>query len=723
MANLDKFKEAARKFEQKEQWSKAIEQYLKAVEAMEKSPEDDTDPSLYNRVGDLYQKAADTQNAIAFYERAADKYGEGGFHNNAIALCNKIIRLAPGRSQVYLKLGQMFAAKGFTAEAKQNLIEYADRMQKAGQLEEAFKALKAFAQMTPGQDDIWAVLAAQARAAAKTDEQKEQVEKLLGEFEQKDRVATQRKSRMSRHMITGEDLPPEPKGKKDLVFLDLGETPSPRKSAARPAPTIEELPVEAAPPALEIESTALTGGEEPAPMGSALDLEPTSFAEAPPSDAGATLELEPTSLGAEPPAVEARAPATEEPGLLDLEMPEPEVAAEQPSAQEAVEGLPLIGAEEPAAADAMAGLPMLEMEEGAPPAEAAAPSLEFLDLGEVKAEVPTVQDLESKIAAKPDDWDAHRRLGEVLLEEGQRDRGIEELNQALDGFDQAAELESAFAVTEEILRLDTNSIRHQQKRVELAYRLNDRSRLVDAYNELADALLRSNDPGKAVAVYQRVLEHDPANARAKAAIDTLAPPAPPAGVAAAPAAPAAPVPAAAAAGDFVDLGAMLLEDEGPMDTRMRMEDEAPTGDEDQDFQTMLQAFKKGIAANVGEEDFQSHYDLGVAYKEMGLLDEAIGEFQKALRATDGRLKTSEALGMCFYDKGQFAVTETILRRGLEIPGASDADRIGVLYWLGRAQEEQGKAQDALASYNRVFAVDINFQDVRQRVNALHQKGA
>ena len=61
MANLDKFKEAGRKFEQKEQWSKAIEQYLKAVEAMEKSPEDDTDLSLYNRVGDLYQKAADTQ--------------------------------------------------------------------------------------------------------------------------------------------------------------------------------------------------------------------------------------------------------------------------------------------------------------------------------------------------------------------------------------------------------------------------------------------------------------------------------------------------------------------------------------------------------------------------------------------------------------------------------------------------------------------------------------
>ncbi|MGD0485499.1 MAG: tetratricopeptide repeat protein, partial [Gemmatimonadales bacterium] len=207
--------------------------------------------------------------------------------------------------------------------------------------------------------------------------------------------------------------------------------------------------------------------------------------------------------------------------------------------------------------------------------------------------------------------------------------------------------------------------------------------------------------------------------RAQAALDTLAPPA--AQAAAPSAAPAAAKPAAAA-GDYVDLGAMMLEDdEGPKDTRMRVEDEEPTGDEEADFQSMLQAFKKGIAANVGEEDFQSHYDLGVAYKEMGLLDEAIAEFQKALRAADGRLKSSEALGICFFDKGQFAVAETILRRGLEAPAGSDAERIGLLYWLGRALEEQAKVADALAAYNRVFGVDITFQDVSQRVQALHAR--
>jgi tetratricopeptide (TPR) repeat protein len=156
---------------------------------------------------------------------------------------------------------------------------------------------------------------------------------------------------------------------------------------------------------------------------------------------------------------------------------------------------------------------------------------------------------------------------------------------------------------------------------------------------------------------------------------------------------------------------------------MRIQDEEPTGDEQKDFQQMLSAFKRGIEANVGEEDFQSHYDLGVAYKEMGLLDEAIAEFQKALRSSEGRLKSSEALGLCFFEKGQHTVAETILRRGLDLPAHSDAERVGLLYWLGRTLEEQGRGPAALEAYHRVFAVDINFHDVNQRVAALSQAGA
>jgi tetratricopeptide (TPR) repeat protein len=172
-------------------------------------------------------------------------------------------------------------------------------------------------------------------------------------------------------------------------------------------------------------------------------------------------------------------------------------------------------------------------------------------------------------------------------------------------------------------------------------------------------------------------------------------------------------------GDFVNLGAMILEeDEAPRDTRMKVEDEEPTGDEEQDFREMLARFRQGIDENIEETDFQSHYDLGVAFKEMGLLDEAIAEFQKALRAPEGKLRTSEALGVCFHDKGAFGVAESILRRALDLPSSGDQERLGILYWLGRSLEEQGKSTEARDLYGRVFAVDIRFIDVGERVKAL-----
>ena len=729
MANLEKFKDRARKFEAKEQWAKAIEEYVKAIEAMEAFPEiPDAELSLYNRVGDLYMRIHESQHAVAYYERAADKYHEIGLSNNAIALCNKALRIAPGRSQVYLKLGMMFASKGFAAEAKTNLLEYADRMQKAGQLEEAFKALKKFAEMTPGQDEIWSVLAQQARESARTREQKEQVEKLLTEFEAKERASQHRKTRASRHMITGEELPEErPVKKGDLIFLELEPTP-PRRAPAKPMAEVPPPPPE--PTELEIEPTALVMEEEPATAEAApeLEIESTSLA----GDEGAALGLEPTSLVEPEPA----APEPEIRTELEAAPPESEIQLEAAPAAElelpaqaapaAELELPAdIEVEQPAALAAEAGE---AAGEGAAVEEQPAPGaeLEFLEVGEVVA-APSVEELEARLASDSRDWEAHRLLGEVLIEQGERERGLGELDAALEGLEQGGELEASYAIAEELLRLEPNSVRHHQKRVELAYRQGDRQRLAAAYLELADALLRSGEAEKALAVYQRVLEHDPGNARAKSAVETLAPP--PAPPAAAPGRrptppPPPPEPAGVGAGSgFVDLATLLFEGEAPKDTRMRIEDEEPSGDEQQDFQTMLTAFKRGVEANVEEEDFQSHYDLGIAYKEMGLLDEAIAEFQKALRSPESRLKASEALGLCFFEKGQFTVADTIFRRALELPASGDAERIGLLYWLGRTQEELGRGTDGLIFYSRVFAVDITFQDVSQRVQSLSRAGA
>jgi tetratricopeptide (TPR) repeat protein len=137
---------------------------------------------------------------------------------------------------------------------------------------------------------------------------------------------------------------------------------------------------------------------------------------------------------------------------------------------------------------------------------------------------------------------------------------------------------------------------------------------------------------------------------------------------------------------------------------------------------MLRKFKQGVSDNVDEEDHESHYDLGVAYKEMGLVDEAISEFQKALRAPQGRVRTYEALGQCFLEKQQFQVAATILGRALNEPGIGDDQLVGVLYLLGYCSEALRSTADALTFYQRVFAVDIQFRDVADRLARLEKVG-
>jgi tetratricopeptide (TPR) repeat protein len=365
----------------------------------------------------------------------------------------------------------------------------------------------------------------------------------------------------------------------------------------------------------------------------------------------------------------------------------------------------------------------------------------------------TLADLENQVLDDPENPDVHLALAEKLLAAGETDRVAEELELALAGFEDRQDWTRASEMADRLVQLAPDSIGHHQKRVELAYRMGDRAPLLEAYLGLGDALANSGALDKAGAVYGRVIEHDPGNQRASAALGRIgggeeqkAPPAPAkpqpvekAKPAAAPeargSAPAKPQPArspapaptaprperAVASSDegFIDLGSMLRDEKGQRDTRMRVNRREPKDqDEQREFHEILEQFKRGIDENLESDDYQSHYDLGVAFKEMGLLDEAIAEFQKALRASEGRLRTSEALGMAFFEKGQYAVCESVLRRAVDGLDGSDEAKIGLLYWLGRASEALGKKADAMSSYERAVAVDIRFLDLSERIQRL-----
>ena len=157
-ASLARLRKRAAELEQKKQFDKALEVYVQILDEGGKDL-DDEDVPLFNRVGDMLMRKGSVTEALGYYERAVDMYAERGYLNNAIALCSKILRQSPGRAAVYYKLARISAKKGFKSDARKNFLEYADRMQKLGMAEEAFRALKEFASLYPDQDDVRLVLA------------------------------------------------------------------------------------------------------------------------------------------------------------------------------------------------------------------------------------------------------------------------------------------------------------------------------------------------------------------------------------------------------------------------------------------------------------------------------------------------------------------------------------------------------------------------------------
>src|SRR5438874_5270193 len=846
MSKLEKQKEKARGLETKDPRG-AFEAWLAALKAQEDEGDPNPDLSIFNRIGDLYLKVKDPAQAADYYDRAVDKYAELGFHNNAIAMCNKVLRNAPARQTTYLKLAKLYAAKGFMAEAKQNFLEYAERMQKAGKIEQAFAALKELADISAESAHLREMLEEHLRMYG-APERRPAAPAAPPKAEPRDDPTKSSKRKSSSLVFLDVDEPPASKGGHSPRTVPAPKPPP--VAEPEPEPELEPEPVEGLiePPAaepdssLDIESTSLVEGLDPTVPADTLEgfettsaefgdirldpadvpslredvsvddvapmaeLEPTVSEDASAADVDEELEplldveiespapplpkVTPTRPGApmappgaasrpavgppprapgpkapapkfstpraEPPKVKPvvpKRPPAAPPGRKTLvEVPplelEPDFDTGTTDEAHEVDDEPLATDETPAGDDSAATFIQTEADTSITPSGRRSAaidlgldgvvnqgtdrgSLVFANIEATPAQ-PTLEELEGRVADDPDDPEAHQALGEALIEGGERDRGIEELDHATTGFENRGRLPHAQDLVDEILRLDPNSVRHRQKQVEFAFKSGDKTKLIAAYLELADTLLRSDLPDKARAVYQRVAEHDPGNARATAALAMLAPvaPAPPPPKAKAAARGAEPKTAArdakmkvrdeaAEAGEWVDLSAMILDEELPeRDTRMKVADEEPTGDEEQDFQDMLQRFKQGIDENIDEADFQAHYDLGVAFKEMGLLDEAIAELQKALRAPEGKLRSSEALGVCFVEKGAHVVAESILRRALELPASGDQEPLGILYWLARALEEQGKRVEARDLYGRVFAVDIRFKDVGARAKAL-----
>ena len=154
---------------------------------------------------------------------------------------------------------------------------------------------------------------------------------------------------------------------------------------------------------------------------------------------------------------------------------------------------------------------------------------------------------------------------------------------------------------------------------------------------------------------------------------------------------------------------------------------APTSIESGPLKEVFDEFRAELGEMASEdEDLETHYNLGIAFREMGLLDEAIGEFQKVAKATDrGKpfrytMQCSTLLGLAFMEKGQPGIAALWYERALQTPDMESESILALRYDLGVAQESAGDPEAALKSFSQVYAANIDYRDVAERIAALQK---
>jgi pilus assembly protein FimV len=125
-----------------------------------------------------------------------------------------------------------------------------------------------------------------------------------------------------------------------------------------------------------------------------------------------------------------------------------------------------------------------------------------------------------------------------------------------------------------------------------------------------------------------------------------------------------------------------------------------------------------IERGVSAEDFETHYDLGIAYKEMGLIEDAIAEFRIVMKDPAREVQCLLMIGLCHLEKQAFTEAINQFKKGLYVEGITDPEALSLYYELGQAYEKIGDPREALYYYDKVQKRDPKFRDLARRLRAL-----
>ena len=621
---------------------------------------DGADPYNYVLIADLLYKKGDQQGAGDRYLQAAESYEGAGLYKNGIAVCKKMLRLSLAPGTVLRRLGSLHAAAGLGTEASLYYVQYAEHMVRANENE---AAAEAFINAYEAAPESAKPLERAAEVLVLEDNNEEAAKLLVQAAEgytrggQIDAAEQCRKRAMS--------LDPSAAGEAEAGSESEDAQASAEPAAAGGAPepgVVEDAPAE---PASE---PAAEDDEQDAPKESAPE--------------GDTVDLEPASAAAE---IDGVAPS------------EPSANGEEVTTVQSA------------------------WDDSSPSSDA--PGLDFAGAAGSGA-----NDVESILA----DAQEHFKKGE-------RDEAAAALARAASAYEEAGNLDNAATIYRSLGKSAQVSVDVLTSWFENCEKRGDRVEAAHVACEIGDRSMVDGSRDDAESWFQKAFSLDESNEQAARRLERLTGQAP---VASAPStetaeAPEAPAPAetpaepkAAEPVAEVDSDELIGADEAAAadaapeeigqaeDGRVELavgRGEAVTFD----LGSLISEFQRGVDAQLSD-DSQSHYDLAMAYREMGLLEQALDSFRIAANDPEYANRCAEMIGRCLLDQGRFEEAAQEFSTALH-SGKLDADTdMSLRYQLGLAYEAAGRVQEALGEFEHVYAAQPNYPDVALKIRVLRK---
>ncbi|MBN1435130.1 tetratricopeptide repeat protein [Candidatus Fermentibacterales bacterium] len=295
-----------------------------------------------------------------------------------------------------------------------------------------------------------------------------------------------------------------------------------------------------------------------------------------------------------------------------------------------------------------------------------------------------VADLRRRLDRNPTDALGFVELGNILIDIGDFYGAVEAYLKAADVYRQSNRDGMVFELLEGVLDICPESLSAARELVRIRHAHGPEGQARALYR-LAVAFLLNESRPEAIAALEASVEADPRFEMARTLLEGIRP-------------------SFEEDEEYADIASILADIDRMFDR-----------DAARSLAGMIREFREGIATAVKPEDYATHYDLGIAYMEMGLLREAISEFEQVLSCPSLRVSAREMLGRCFFQLNRYDDAEEEFQKGMSLAGKDHEALVGFHVHLAKVYAATGRTHQASQEMKAAKHLDPVLSEIKERL--------